>query len=94
MMYKDQTCLMKLSYCCFLQLVVEEVASLPEGEGFEVTASGVAQTMVVAEALADMNMETEVNFLVDLGVQLCVKGEGEVAVQVDQNRHLLLLGTQ
>ena len=58
------------------------------------TASGVAETMVVAEALAEMNMETEVNFLVDPGVQQGVKGEGEVAVQVDQNRLILLLETQ
>ncbi|KAK6279992.1 hypothetical protein POUND7_020259 [Theobroma cacao] len=75
------------------KLVVEEVASPPEGEGFEVIASEVVETMVVVEALAEMNMETEVNFLLELGVQLGVKEEEEVGVQVDQNRLLLLLET-
>ncbi|XP_022741305.1 putative G3BP-like protein isoform X2 [Durio zibethinus] len=75
-----------------VELVLEEVACLPEEEGFEVTASG-GETMLVIETLAEMNTGIELNFLVDLGVQLGVKGEGELAVQVDPYRLRLLLET-
>ncbi|KAK8619321.1 hypothetical protein V6N13_133285 [Hibiscus sabdariffa] len=74
--------------CCFLQLVVKEVASLPEEEGFEVTASEVVETMLVTEALAETSMETVVNFQVGQEARHGAKGEGEVAVQVDRSRRL------
>lgn len=50
------------------------------------TASGVVVTTVAvaAEASAEMITETVVNFPVDLEDQVGEKGEGEVAVQVDQ----------
>ncbi|KAK8556584.1 hypothetical protein V6N12_002982 [Hibiscus sabdariffa] len=60
-----------------IQLVVKEASSHPEEEVFEMTASGVVEIMLVTEALAETNLETMVNFLDGLEVQLGAKGEGE-----------------
>lgn len=59
------------------------------------TASGAVGIMVVAGVLAEMSLETGVNFLVEAGVlvggvKVINKGEGEEAVQAAQSRMLIL----
>lgn len=78
-----------------MQLVVEEVGFLLEGQDFEVTASGAVGILGVAGVLAGTSMETGVNFLVEAGVQLgevkvTSNGEGEVAVQAGRSRTQIL----